>query len=107
MSTWKQSAVVEILYEGARELARMAWRQLTGDDDTPDARRAIEEITERVLGDWLEKFEQRFEQQAQQLALVVGLVDVADRAKDVLDAFRVKGEFPRILDGADIEIVKE
>jgi hypothetical protein len=108
MPDWKNHPVVEVIAEGVRALVRQAWEAITGDEDAPELTPDIvERITDRVLATVMARFGEELRARVDELALRVGLLDLSERAEDVLDAFKVKGEFPRILDGAQVEIEKE
>jgi hypothetical protein len=96
--------VIDLLADGVRELVRAAWKSITRDKQALSAD-VLEEITERVIAAMWERFGAEFRAQIDGLALQVGLIDMVDRTRDVLDAFEVKGEFPPL--GIEIEIVDD
>ncbi len=90
------------------ELVERLWNKLTGDTTSDTSKQAIDAIVSRALGEVqpaLDKLEEEFRLQAAQLELVIGLLGLADKANDVLDAFKVKGDFIQM--GLPIEIVQE
>jgi hypothetical protein len=86
------AASAALLVDIVRRIISHAWRDKTGVDGPAEA---IEKVVDRAVKAALDAGAQELRAQLEALGLKVALMEAAEGAEDVLDAFRPKGTFPK------------